>query len=150
MKTLFEEHYVDLPEEKLDIVGSLEEDKKALAESLEEANAKIAQLTEEHNAVLREQIIAESAKDFTGLDFERFKVLTEDFEFESAETFRKKVAIVKTAFFETKAERTPKQTSLNESFTPAAPIVEEKKIIGDESAPSDKMSAYLKYLGGKH
>lgn len=147
MKTLFEEHYVDLPEEKLDIVGKLEEEKQALESNLNASAVALTEMTEKYNAVVRDQIIAESAKDFTSLDFERFKVLTEDFDFENETTFRKKVDIVKKAFFETKAERVQKKESLSESFIPSQEIVEESTI--DVEAQPSSMSAYLKYLNKK-
>lgn len=147
MKTLFEEHYVDLPEEKLDIVGKLEEEKQSLETNLQASATALSEMTEKYNAVLREQIIAESAKDFTGMDFERFKVLTEDFEFEGETTFRKKVEIVKKAFFETKADRIQKKEQLSESFIPAPEIVEESVI--DIDAKPSSMDAYLKYLNKK-
>ena len=146
MKTLFEEHYVDLPEEKLDMVGKLEAEKAALTEELANTQSQVQTLTEQHNAALREQIMSESAKDFTVLDFERFKTLTEDFAFENEETFRKKVDIVKTAFFETKAERRTK-TELKESFVPSAPIVEEKKLMAEDApASKTKMDEYIRYI----
>lgn len=147
MKTLFEEHYVDLPEEKLDIVGKLEEEKQSLESNLNASAVALTEMTEKYNAVVRDQIIAESAKDFTSLDFERFKVLTEDFDFENETTFRKKVEIVKKAFFETKAERIQKKESLSESFIPSQEIVEESTI--DVDAQPSSMSAYLKYLNKK-
>lgn len=147
MKTLFEEHYVDLPETKVDVVSKLEEDKKSLETQLAESVAATEELAGKLNTMLRGQIISESAKDFTDLDFQRFKVLIEDFDFEGEETFRKKVDIVKKAFFETKQERsTQKVDQLNESFATAAVIVEEKTIVEE---PTGSMSQYLKYLNKK-
>lgn len=148
MKTLFEEHYVDLPEEKLDLVGKLESEKASLNEELASVKSEMQSLTEQHNATLREQIMNESAKDFTVLDFERFKTLTEDFAFENEETFRKKVDIVKTAFFETKSERRSTKTELKESFVPSLPIVEEKKLLIEDQAPKKTaMDEYIRYIG---
>jgi hypothetical protein len=79
---------------------------------------------------------------------ERFKVLTEDFQFEGETNFRKKVDIVKKAFFEAKSEKSvQKKEQLMESFVPVAPIVEEKTI--EVEPTSDKMSTYLKFLSKK-
>ena len=148
MKTLFEEHYVDLPEEKLDMVAKLQEEKKALEAIISESKTATDAITEKYHSVLRENIISESAKDFTDLDFARFKTLTEDFQFDYEDTFRKKVDIIKKAFFETKAEKSvQKKDQLMESFIPAAPIIEEKELFSDPV--DDKMSAYLKFLNKK-
>lgn len=147
MKTLFEEHYVDVPESKLDLFAKLEEEKNAIQAELTESKIIAEELTEKIHTMTREQIIAESAKDFTGLDFQRFRVLTEDFEFEDEYQFRKKMDIVKKAFFEAKQEKLGNKERVMESFTPAAPIIEEHFINPD--VPNDNMSAYLRYLNKK-
>lgn len=148
MKTLFEEHYIDVPESKVDLFAKLEEEKKALEEELTESKMIAEELTHKLTSVTREQIIAESAKDFTGLDFQRFKVLTEDFDFENEDQFRKKMDIVKKAFFEAKAEKIGNKEKVLESFVPAAPIIEEHIIDPDEKKDNG-MSAYLRYLNKK-
>lgn len=148
MKTLFEEHYIDVPESKVDLFAKLEEEKKALEAELSESKMIAEELNQKLTSVTREQIIAESAKDFTGLDFQRFKVLTEDFDFENEDQFRKKMDIVKKAFFEAKAERNGSKEKLAESFVPAAPIIEEHVIVPEEKKDNG-MSAYLRYLNKK-
>ena len=148
MKTLFEEHYIDVPENKVDLFAKLEEEKQALEAELSESKMIAEELNSKLTAVTREQIIAESAKDFTGLDFQRFKVLTEDFDFENEDQFRKKMDIVKKAFFEAKAERNGSKEKLAESFVPAAPIIEEHVIVPEEKKDNG-MSAYLRYLNKK-
>jgi hypothetical protein len=150
MKTLFEEHYVDLPDEKLDMVSKLEKEKAELTESLARSNALFESLTDTHHSILRAQIMNEASAGFTSLDFERFKTLTEDFAFDSEETFRKKVDIVKTAFFEAKSERrsAPKKEEISESFVPSAPVIEETKLIAEDApAKPTKMDEYLRYMG---
>ncbi len=147
MKTLFEEHYIDVPESKVDLFAKLEEEKQAIEAELSESRLIAEELTHKINSMTREQIIAESAKDFTGLDFQRFRVLTEDFEFENEDQFRKKMDIVKKAFFEAKQEKAVNKERIMESFTPAAPIIEEQIINPDVT--NDSMSAYLRYLNKK-
>jgi hypothetical protein len=148
MKTLFEEHYIDVPESKVDLFAKLEEEKNAIEEQLSESKMIAEELTEKITSMTREHIIAESAKDFTGLDFQRFKVLTEDFDFENEDQFRKKMAVVKKAFFEAKQEKAGNNKDrIMESFTPAAPIIEEQIINPDVG--SDSMNAYLRYLNKK-
>lgn len=147
MKTLFEEHYIDVPESKVDLFAKLEEEKAALEAELTESKMIAEELTEKITSMTREQIIAESAKDFTGLDFQRFKVLTEDFDFENEDQFRKKMDVVKKAFFEAKQEKAGSKDRIMESFTPAAPIIEEQVINPD--VVSDSMNAYLRYLNKK-
>lgn len=146
MKVLFEEHYVDLPAEKLDMVAQLEEEKKALEVALSESTAAAAQLQESLNTAKREQIMTESAKDFTDLDFQRMCSLMEDTEYVSEDVFRKKLSIVKQAFFETKQEKTVEnKESLIESFKATTPIVEEKTVQTEEAVPT-QVDGYLKYL----
>lgn len=143
VKSVFEEHYIDMPEEKFDALSKLQEEKTSAESELSDTQSKLVEMTEQYNALMRENIIKESAKEFTALDYERFKVLTEDFAFEGEDNFRKKVDIVKKAFFEVKAEKQTQKEALTESFT-GNPVIEDTgaQVVTETTA----MNAYLKFL----
>lgn len=153
LKTLLEEHYIEVPEAKVDYVEKLEEEKDSLNDALATSISEYRSLTEKYNAILREQIITEATKDFKSLDGARFQGLMEDFDFESEESFRKRTEIVKQAFFDSKTPQLKDTPTLNEDFArvkvvevPAQKIFEEKILDVDTQSP---MNTYLKYLGKK-
>lgn len=147
MKTLFEQHYVDLPEEKVDLYSQTLNEKAELETALATTVSTVAKLTEEVNQFKREQIIEEASKDFSSLDQARFKTLTEDFAFEDVESFKTKVNIVKGSFFGQKQSTAKEQ--LTEEFSSATPIVEETPIVENVIEQDPTMSRYVQALSKK-
>ena len=146
IKTVFEQHYVDLPEEKVDVYAKALEEKTELEAALATTVGNLAKLTEEVNAFKREQIITEAVKDFASLDVARFKTLTEDLAFEDADTFKTKVGIVKQSFFSQKQSAAKEQ--LTEDLVKTPEIVETGSNV--ETVVEDtKMSTYLRALSKK-
>lgn len=143
LKSVFEQHYFDLPEEKVDAYSKALEEKAEVESALATTVGSLKKLTEELNQIRREQIIAESTKDLAGLDATRLVALTEDFAFEDAETFKQKVSIVKTQFFGKKSSQAKEQ--LTEELTKTAPIVEEVTPV-ETVQEGNAMSAYVKAL----
>lgn len=146
LKSVFEQHYFDLPEEKVDAYSKALEEKAEIESALATTVGSLKKLTEELTQIKRDQIIAESTKDLPSLDATRLVALTEDFVFEDADSFKQKVSIVKTQFFGKKASQAKEQ--LTEELISATPIVEEVTTV--ETVQEDTtMSAYLKALGRK-
>ena len=143
LKSVFEQHYFDLPEEKVDAYSKALEEKAEVESALATTVGSLKKLTEELNQIRREQIIAESTKDLAGLDATRLVALTEDFAFEDAETFKQKVSIVKTQFFGKKSSQAKEQ--LTEELTKSTPIVEEVAAV-ETVQEGNAMSAYVKAL----
>ena len=143
LKSVFEQHYFDLPEEKVDAYAKALEEKAEVESALATTVGSLKKLTEELNQIRREQIIAESTKDLAGLDATRLVALTEDFAFEDAETFKQKVSIVKTQFFGKKSSQAKEQ--LTEELTKSTPIVEEVTAV-ETVQEGNAMSAYVKAL----
>lgn len=144
LKTLFEQHYVDLPEERVDVYAKVVEEKSQMESALATTVSKLKTLTEELHQIKREQIIEESAKDFSSMDKARFKTLTEDFAFEDANTFKTKVGIVKKSFF---GQKSIAKEQLTEELVKNEPIVESSEPV--EIVENTVMSAYLKALPKK-
>lgn len=146
IKAVFEQHYVDLPEEKADLYGKALQEKADLEAALATTVGSLARLTEEVNAFKREQIITEAVKDFASLDVARFKTLTEDLTFDDAETFKTKVGIVKQSFFSQKTSAAKEQ--LTEELVKAPEIVETGSNV--ETVVEDtSMARYVRALGKK-
>lgn len=142
LKTVFEQHYIDLPEDKVDLYSKVVEEKSEVETALATTVGSLAKLTEELNQIKREQIITEAAKDFSSMDKSRFQSLTEDFAFDDAESFKTKVGIVKKSFFGNKSTAAKEQ--LTEELVKTEVIVEtnEPVTLNENTA----MSAYVTAL----
>jgi hypothetical protein len=129
LKNLFTEHYIDVPDEKYDILGQQSEKIDELETKLNEQIEKSAKLKSEKDVLVRESVFAEVASDLADTEVEKFKSLAEDVDFTDEDTFRGKLDTLKESYF-------PKATTVAESVDSA-----------DESGASydttGAMSAYL-------
>jgi hypothetical protein len=99
LKQLFEDHYIDVPNEKYDI---LEAQSDKITELEEKVNTVIEQniaLTNVKSQLVREQVVSEVSEDLTVTEIEKFKSLTEDVDFVSEESFRAKLNTLKESYF---------------------------------------------------
>lgn len=130
LKGLFEQHYVEVPETKYDLVDDLATKVSELEEQLNKSTEDNIKLHEEVSGLRREQIIAEASAGMVELDAAKLATLVEDIDFESAETFAKKVSIVKESYFKAK-----KATVVDESTDVAT---DEAGTLLEASSPMSK------------
>ena len=135
LKTVFEEHNIDLPEEKFDVVGALEEEVAELNAKLDEQVAANVELTQSINEVIRESVIAEASEGLAETDKEKFSALVEELTFEDGETFATKVATIRENYF------TQTTSTKIESVVTDEPIVEEVETPAVKLDP--RMAAYV-------
>ena len=99
LKQLFEDHYIDVPDEKYDV---LEAQSEKIAELEEKVNSVMEQnisLTTVKSGLVREQVISEACEDLTDTEIEKFKSLTEDVDFADEESFKAKLDTLKESYF---------------------------------------------------
>ena len=119
LKSLFEEHYIDVPDEKYDILGAQAEKLEELEDKLNEQIEKTAELKKQNNELVRESVFADVTSDLVDTEVEKFKSLAEDVEFTSEESFREKLDTLKESYFpkaNTIAESVDSETDGSESF----------------------------------
>ena len=104
LQNLFVESYIDVPEEKRDLVSELDEKVKLIEGSLEQAESDKEDLEEKLEDLLREKIIREHSEDLTSTQVEKLNQLLDGAEFGSEESFTEKVSTVKETFFSEKSE----------------------------------------------
>ena len=105
LKQLFEDHYIDVPDEKYDV---LEAQSEKIAELEEKLNSMIEENVEKKKVVeslTREQITSEVSYDLAATEVEKFKSLTEDVDFVTEESFRAKLDTLKESYFPTNGEK---------------------------------------------
>ena len=119
LKDLFAEHYIDVPDEKYDLLGTQSEKIDELEAKLNEQIEKSAEMKKSHDVLVRESVFAEVASDLADTEVEKFKSLAEDVEFNNEESFKEKLDTLKESYFPkatTVAESVDSETSGSESF----------------------------------
>ena len=104
MKTLFEQHYIDVPETKIDIFDDLSERVEELEDKLNAEIDKNIQLEEKLSQSEKEGIIEESAQDLSEIQTEKLKELAGVVDFTTSQEFSDKVQMIKENYFPTTSE----------------------------------------------
>ena len=135
LKGLFDEHYIDVPEGKEDVLESMNTSLREMEDRLNEqieANVKLSNRISEFS---REGIVAEMSEGLTDTQKEKFASLAEAVSFKDEETYREKLNTIKGSYFsESKAIATEQTETPVEGLT-------------EDYAPS--MAAYVNALSKK-
>jgi hypothetical protein len=99
LKQLFEEHYVEVPEDKFDVVEELANRLDEMEDKLNEEVASNIGAQQDIEELQREKIISESSNDLADTQVEKLKALLEDVDFENVENFVEKVSTLKESYF---------------------------------------------------
>ena len=99
LKTLFEDHYVDIPDEKYDVLEAQSDKITELEKKLNEEMGKVIDLKNSNSTLVKEQVISETTTDLTDTEIEKFKSLTEDVEFTDEDSFKEKLDTLKESYF---------------------------------------------------
>jgi hypothetical protein len=99
LKTLFEESYIQVPEEKVDVVEELAGKLEELEAQLNSVVAENIELRSVVEAKTQDEIFDEVSEGLALTQSEKFRTLAEGVEFDSAENYRKKLEIVKEQYF---------------------------------------------------
>ena len=99
LKALFEEHYIDVPDEKYDILEGQAQKIEDLEAKLNETIEKMTDMNKEKSSLVREQVIAKVSTDLADTEKEKFEGLVEDVEFNGEEDFTSKLNTLKENYF---------------------------------------------------
>ena len=137
MKGLFEEHYVQIPEEKYDVLESMVEKLDDMETKLNEQIEKNISLNKRLAESVADGILDQVSEGLAVTQKEKLASLSESVEFESEESYREKLETLKESYFASKKESpVAKSETLSEGVDNAAP-----------ESYSNSMSAYLRTLG---
>jgi len=110
LKTLFVEHYVDVPEDKYDVMDEL-------ANRLEEMEAKLdgevsqnMAIVEELDTLKRGNVVSEASSDLTDTQKEKLSSLAEGVDYKDEADFQEKIAEIKSAYFPAEGEKVVTET----------------------------------------
>lgn len=143
LKGLFEQHYIDVPEERFDVLGQMEEKVEELEDKLNEQvkkNIEAQKVISEHQ---RKEILDNAKEGLTDTEVEKLMGLAEELAFDDAETFAKKVQTIRESYFTNKA----KSDTIVESVITDEPVEELTEEVKKHVDP--KMAAYMSALYNK-
>ena len=136
MKSLFEEHYVTIPEEKYDVLNSMVEKLDEMEDKLNEQINKNIALNKRLAESVADVILADVSEGLALSQKDKFTSLAENVEFDSEETYREKLVTLREAYFPSNAG-----VQKNESET----ISEETEVTSQQEV-STMMESYLQTL----
>lgn len=136
MKGLFEQHYIEVPEEKFDVLADLQEEAEFTKAKLDEQLAANVELTKKINEMTRTSTIAEASSGMADTDVEKFNALAEELSFEDIESFKTKLQTIKENYF-------GKKSTVVESVVTDEPV----QLTEDVKSVDPVMAHYLRALG---
>ena len=131
LKNLFEEHYISIPDDKVDVVEGMADSIREMEERLDEQVKANVKLQNRLNESAKINILSTVSEGLADTQKEKLAALAEGLEFVSEESFAKKVATIKESYFK-------------EAAAPAAEVADETPVESEEMAPA--MAAYLQAM----
>ena len=142
LKTLFTEHYIDIPEEKVDMVDDLFTKVEDLETSLDEEINRGVDLQKELAQFKKDDALKQTTKDLADTDSEKIEKLAEGIEFENTEQYIEKLNVLKESYF-------PKSEAVTSEITETDETIE----ISEEESPErvdDNMKQYTSAIKRYH
>ena len=128
LKKVFVENYIDLPDEKVDLVDGLQEQLHNMESKLNESIEENVGLSKQVGGYIKNGIVTEIAEGLSLSQKEKLVSLAEAVEFENEDSFKAKVSTLRESYFSTKPEATET-------------VTEDVQVEGQSDNPS--MSAYV-------
>ena len=104
LKTLFEEHYISVPDEKYNVLEDQASKIDSLQKKLDEEIEKNVELNKDNSEKNRAQIVSEMGDDLADTSKEKFNKLAEEVEYTNEKDFRAKIQTIKESYFGAKKE----------------------------------------------
>ena len=101
LKGLFEDHYIDVPDEKYDILEANLTKIEELEEKLNKQMEENVQLKKAKGELVKESMIADVADGMTDTETEKFQSLVDDVEFSDEDSYKEKLQTIKESYFGT-------------------------------------------------
>jgi len=99
LKKLFEDHYINVPDEKYDVLEDQASQIEELNKKLNEQIEKNVELSKTNGQLTKKDILDEVSSSLTDTQKEKFSKLAEEVEYSNADDFKKKVSTIKESYF---------------------------------------------------
>ena len=134
LKTLFKEHYIDVPEEKYNVLDDLTNEKDKLEDKLNEKIKENVELNKQVGEFTRDKLIGEVGSDLADTELEKFTSMAANVEYDNADKFKEKLETVKESYFPKTKQETASPKDEVDSVAANEP--------SDFGSKSDAMAAY--------
>lgn len=142
LKVLFKEHYIEVPEEKYDVIGELQAKAAELEAKLDEAIGNNVDLNKEVTSLKRQAVVEELSKDLADTEAAKLGKLLEGVDFENEDLYREKVSVIKDNYFPKNAVT----ESVSQSVQAQQTLTEETDVPAEFTEGSSVVSTYAKAL----
>ena len=141
LKSLFESHYINVPQEKYDVIESQAAEIEKLKEEVNQTIEKNVELNQKVSENTRQEIINDVSSDLAATEAEKLGKLAESIEYKDAESFRKGVETLKNSYYPTKEAS---DTESNEVAANAGSDLSESMAAYTAAISKSKKNPYLK------
>ena len=107
LKNLFTEHYIDIPEEKVDLVDDLFEKVEELEQKLDESINDNVEVKKQLAEYKKEETLREVSEGLADTEKEKLKTLSDGVDFEDDEQYKEKIEVIKENYFPPATESQP-------------------------------------------
>ena len=121
LKRLFEEHYIDIPEEKVDVLSDLTKENEDLKEQVNNEINRNIELKKEKDTVSASEVFNDVVDGLADTEIEKMKSLGEGIEFEDEDSYREAIS------------------TLRENYFPKTRVAEEE-VVEVEESPEDELN----------
>jgi len=139
LHNLFIEHYIDVPEEKVDVVEALTQKLDEVTSELNEQIEKNVEISKALHEAAKEDAILEASEGLSDAQVEKLRSLAEGVEFKDDESFKESLETLKESYFKPSKKAAPKQLDEDVINDPGMGQVEQKELRGD-------MARYASFL----
>ena len=133
LKGLFEEHYISIPDDKVDVVEGMSESIREMEERLDEQVKANVKLQNRLNETAKLNILNTVSEGLADTQKEKLAALAEGIEFVSEEEFSRKVSTIKESYFK-------------EAAAPVSEVADETPVEGADAEVNPVMAQYLSAL----
>jgi hypothetical protein len=144
MKSLFEDHYIDIPEEKVDLVSELADKVTSLEDQLNEQINKSVDLNKELNEHKKMEAIHAVCEGLTQTQVEKVVSLAEGVDFTTQEEFVEKLEMIKESYFPSNVVIADKSEFLDEQAYTSAPEETTKYVDPEVAMIAKSLTKYTK------
>ena len=146
LKTLFVEHYVDVPEDKYNVIDELANRLDEMEQKLDGEVNRNMDVTEELDTLKRANVIREACEDLSESQKEKLVSLAEGVDFKTEEDFAEKVSEVKNAYFPVDGDKLVEDTVVEEGTGVISEESDEPRLAPEIATYANALSK-LKPLG---
>jgi hypothetical protein len=144
LKSLFEASYIDMPEEKADVLGELSDKVDSLEEELNKELQKNIELSQSVEELHRGSIVADISEDLTVSQVEKLKGLAEGVDFISEEDFKEKLEMIKDTYFDSSIDEEVQNETIFDEDEPLEEEASAPKVTGEMAQYMSAISRTVK------